>query len=62
MRDYWICPVCGAHLDWGERCDCEKGDDEQSEDNTQHSMKNICSLRNGETGREREWRLMASDV
>lgn len=23
-RFYWICPKCGAHLDPGEKCDCEK--------------------------------------
>ena len=21
---YWTCPDCGAHLDSGERCSCEK--------------------------------------
>lgn len=24
-RFYRICPICGAHLDPGESCDCEKG-------------------------------------
>ncbi len=23
MPYYWTCPNCGAHLDPGERCDCE---------------------------------------
>ena len=22
---YRVCPLCGAHLDFSERCDCEKG-------------------------------------
>lgn len=22
---YRICPYCGAHLDFGEVCDCQKG-------------------------------------
>ena len=22
--NYVVCPRCGAHLDCGERCDCEK--------------------------------------
>lgn len=26
---YWVCPICGAHLDCGERCDC------QEEENTE---------------------------
>lgn len=21
---YRVCPNCGNHLDWGERCDCEE--------------------------------------
>ena len=25
MSLYKTCPVCGANLDPGERCDCEKG-------------------------------------
>ena len=25
MPYYHICPQCGAHLDPGERCDCEDG-------------------------------------
>lgn len=24
---YDTCPYCGAHLDPGEHCDCEEGDD-----------------------------------
>lgn len=23
MPYYWTCPNCGAHLDPGEKCDCE---------------------------------------
>lgn len=22
-KPYRVCPDCGNHLDWGERCDCE---------------------------------------
>lgn len=25
IRIYYTCSICGAHLDPGERCDCEKG-------------------------------------
>lgn len=24
MAKYRTCPLCGAHLDHGERCDCEE--------------------------------------
>ena len=24
MRYYWTCPLCGANLDHGEKCDCDK--------------------------------------
>ena len=27
MSKYIKCPNCGAHLDSGEVCDCEEGDD-----------------------------------
>ena len=23
---YWTCPYCGANLDPGEKCDCDKSD------------------------------------
>lgn len=22
---YWVCPYCKAHLDFGEKCDCNRG-------------------------------------
>ena len=25
---YIVCPRCGAHLDHGEKCECEEDDDE----------------------------------
>ena len=25
---YTICPNCGAHLDFGETCDCKQGNEE----------------------------------
>lgn len=25
MSKYRTCPHCGAHLDYGERCDCREG-------------------------------------
>ena len=28
MTYYYTCPNCGANLDPGERCDCEKEQDE----------------------------------
>ena len=28
---YKVCPDCGAHLDSGERCDCEKELDDNDE-------------------------------
>ena len=24
MSQYWICPLCQAHLDPGEKCDCQE--------------------------------------
>jgi hypothetical protein len=32
---YKICPDCGAHLDFGERCDCQ--DERQKEDRHEES-------------------------
>lgn len=29
---YWTCPLCGANLDPGERCDCEEEEKEVKED------------------------------
>ena len=26
---YKVCPFCGAHLDPGERCDCQEGQGKQ---------------------------------
>lgn len=23
-KPYRVCPNCGNHLDWGERCDCKE--------------------------------------
>lgn len=23
MRQYKVCPFCGSHLDYGERCECD---------------------------------------
>lgn len=31
MSYYNVCPNCGAHLDPGERCDCEKEEPRQQE-------------------------------
>lgn len=32
MTYYYTCPDCGAHLDPGEHCDCQKeGHDEQDD-------------------------------
>lgn len=28
MPYYWTCPNCGAHLDPGEKCDCNNNDKE----------------------------------
>lgn len=28
MEYYRVCPVCGAHLDPGEICDCQEADEE----------------------------------
>ena len=30
MSVYTVCPNCGAHLDPGERCDCEDPDEEET--------------------------------
>lgn len=27
MEYYRVCPVCGAHLDPGEKCDCQEADE-----------------------------------
>lgn len=29
MPYYKICPECGAHLDPGEKCDCQEEDEEE---------------------------------
>lgn len=32
-KDYFdVCPRCGAHLDPGEKCDCEEDPQEESEE------------------------------
>lgn len=31
MAYYWTCPYCGAHLDRGERCDCQNEEKEQED-------------------------------
>ena len=28
--NYWTCPLCGANLDPGERCDCEARNEQQT--------------------------------
>ena len=33
MPYYTTCPHCGAHLDPGERCDCQDEQDEPTEPN-----------------------------
>ena len=30
MSYYRVCPICGAHLDPGERCDCQ--DEERADE------------------------------
>lgn len=35
MTYYHTCPICGANLDPGERCDCEKEQDENDQRNDQ---------------------------
>ena len=43
---YKICPVCGARLDHGERCDCElegrRGMDEYTVQHRQHRRSAAC--------------------
>ena len=29
-RYYRVCPFCGAHLDPGERCDCQEKEEDRS--------------------------------
>lgn len=36
---YRECPYCGAHLDPGEKCDCQK--DEEDEDRSHEGTVNI---------------------
>lgn len=35
MSYYNTCPICGANLDPGERCDCEEEHDEQIRNETE---------------------------
>lgn len=53
------CPVCGAHLDANERCDC--GADGQNETRKPHRMKLvvICREIDKETGRIAVYRVPA---
>lgn len=32
FRDYYVCPMCGASLDPGEKCDCSRKEAENNED------------------------------
>lgn len=36
MAQYKVCKRCGAHLDYGERCNCEEDTHEQPELDTAH--------------------------
>lgn len=37
MALYYECPLCGASLDPGERCDCEKTDTKKVPDMREHT-------------------------
>lgn len=37
MTLYYECPLCGASLDPGERCDCEKTDTKKVPDMREHT-------------------------
>lgn len=37
---FWTCPYCHAHLDIGERCDCQK--DKEDEHTTPYDCDDIC--------------------
>lgn len=31
-KQYWECPLCHSHLDYGERCDCKYKEQMKQED------------------------------
>lgn len=39
MPQYKVCAECGAHLDFGERCDCNMDKHDQPEIETAHRPK-----------------------
>lgn len=39
MPYYYTCPICGAHLDPGERCDCQTTTEDS--DNTKEDPSNV---------------------
>lgn len=62
MRTYFkICDSCGANLDPGEICDCQK-EKEVSELCNPLFIKNISSLKNGNRRKKNEWKLTTISV
>lgn len=46
---YWICPKCGAHLDPGEKCDCDK-----EKPCNQNSIRNTSDQKSGKPKHRKE--------
>lgn len=40
---YWTCPYCGANLDPGEKCDCDRQSSDDSYKSVQGGEENKCS-------------------
>lgn len=41
MSKYNTCPICGANLDPGEKCDCEKEEAASSTANTESGKRDV---------------------
>lgn len=54
MSYFKVCEHCGAHLDPQEECDCQKGEETCSQQNTS----DIYQVRNGNEKKLSGWKLM----
>lgn len=50
FKPYRVCPDCGVHLDWGERCDCE---DKKQEAANAEAGQSAAQLATQQTGKNR---------
>ena len=50
MKAYKTCPLCGAHLDCGEICDCEKINKDEMEEPENGDQERLHTLHHSDGG------------